>query len=59
MLWAELLKIIQNNIKTIGQDKVRIYDEHNGGFLDADVIEMEDDDVIDKHNLFIWLKAQK
>ena len=57
MLWIELFEILGKKIHKIKNDKVRIYDESTGDFIDADLIEMEDDDVIDKENLFIWKQS--
>ena len=58
MTWQELYDTIQMVLYKIQDDKVRIYNESNGEFSEADTIVFEDEDVIDKQNLFIWLKEK-
>lgn len=58
MIWSEFFELIKKVLPQIENDKVRIYDENTGDFIDADVITFDDDDVIDKQNLFIWKKEE-
>jgi len=54
MRWSEFFAIIKKNLPDIKNDNVRIYDETTGDFIDAEVIVFDDDEIIDKRNLFIW-----